>query len=128
MNIFTGIGRLTRDPEPRYSATGTAITNFTVAIDRSYKSKSGEKQTDFLPCVCFGKTAEIVAQYVHKGSQIAIEGEVNVDKYDKDGEKKIFTKINVRNVQFLDGKQAQQQEKPAEDFGDISFSDDDVPF
>ena len=91
MNHFVGIGRLVRDPEVRYTQSGKACVKFTLAIDRR-KSADGKQQADFVPCVAWEKTAEIIGQYVTKGQKIAVEGRIQTRSYDaQDGNKRYVT-------------------------------------
>ena len=104
MNTVTLIGRLVNDPEPKVFSNGTTSTTFTVAVDRNYKDKEGKKITDFIPCQAMGNTAEFVNNYLAKGRLVAIEGSLQVDRYEKDGQKKTFTKVFVNRIQALDKK------------------------
>src|SRR5699024_3540386 len=108
MNNFSGVGRLTRDPELRYTPQGTGVANFTLAIDRPFKSESGEQQTDFIRCVAFGKRAETIANYVKKGHRFGITGRVQTGSYqDKDGKTIYTTDIAVNDFTFLESKNTQ---------------------
>ena len=100
MNNVNLIGRLVRDPELRYSQSGMAVLRFTVAVDRKLsKDKKEEAQrnnqptADFISCVAFGSTAEVIANYHSKGSQIGIEGRIQTGSYDKDGQRVYTTDI-----------------------------------
>ena len=103
MNIWTGIGRLIRDPEVNYNAsTGKPIAKFTVAIDRPAQ-KGAEKQTDFINCVAFGKSAEVIGNYFSKGQRIGIEGSLRIGSYTgKDGVKRNTADIWVNNFHFIE--------------------------
>ena len=81
MNHFVGIGRLTRDPEVRYTQSGKACARFTLAIDRR-KSSDGNSQADFISCVAWEKTAEVISQYTGKGRKIAVDGRIQTRSYD----------------------------------------------
>lgn len=101
MNLVCLVGRLCADPELRYTPSGTAVANFTLAVDRPFK----KGETDFLNCAVWQKQAENCAQYLKKGSQIALEGRIQTRKYqDKDGHNRIATEIVANSVQFLDSK------------------------
>ena len=103
MNHFVGIGRLTKDPEIRYTQgdQGTKIASFTLAIDRKVK-RDGQPTADFINCKAFGKTADIVEQYAPKGKQIAITGEIQTGSYtNKEGRKVYTTDIICNQVQLL---------------------------
>jgi len=100
LNNFTGIGRLTKDPESKYTADGVAIANFTIAIDRDFKDKdTGEKTADFLPCVAWRQPAEFITQYVTKGRQVGVEGRIQTRNYvGQDGNKRYVTEVIVNRV------------------------------
>ena len=106
MNRFLGIGRLTRDPEVRYSGgeNSSANASFTLAIDRKFKQKDGEGvQADFLRCVAFGKIAETVERYLKKGLKIAVEGRIQTGSYkNRDGNTVYTTDVVVENIEFLE--------------------------
>lgn len=109
MNKVILIGRLTKDPEARYTQgnPSTAITTYSLAVDRSYK-KEGEPEADFINIVTFGKAAEFSAKYFRKGLRVAVEGELRISSYtDKDGNKKWSTNVVVNRQYFADGKQAE---------------------
>lgn len=116
MNKTFLIGRLTKDPELRYTESNKAIASFTIAIDRQYINAQGEKETDFINIVTFQKQAENVKKYVTKGSQIAIDGRIQTRNYeDKDGKRVCVTEIVADRVQFLDAKKGEksvQKEEP----------------
>lgn len=102
MNLATLVGRLVKDPELKYiPGSGMAVANFTVAIDRDFTTKDGKKETDFIDIQVWGKSAENCANYIGKGSLVGIQGSIRVEKYEKDGESRTFTKINANKVQFL---------------------------
>lgn len=99
MNKVILIGRLTKEPEMR---TGnTTVTRFTVAVDR--RTKDGQT-ADFPSCVAFGKTAEFISKYFHKGMKIAIEGRIQTGSYEKDGKKVYTTDVVVENAEFVESK------------------------
>ena len=101
MNKFYGIGNLTKAVEVRYTQQGLAVSNFTLAIKREMK----EDETDFLSCVAYGKTAELVSKYLDKGSKIAVEGHIQTGSYEnKEGKKVYTTDIVVDRVEFLSKK------------------------
>lgn len=107
-NHVTLVGRLTADPEMRYSPNGAAVTTFRLAVDRGNKSQSGEKETDFFQVVCFKEQAEMVAQHITKGRTVLVDGRIHIRTVDgDDGKKRYFTDIvaNPYGVRFLpDGK------------------------
>jgi single-strand DNA-binding protein len=130
MNKAVIIGRLTRDPEIRSTQTEKEVCTFTLAVDRNFKSKDGQKETDFINCVAWGKLAEIVAKNLTKGRLCAVTGRIQTRTYEgNDGKKKYITEIMVDDVQFLDKKESHPVDKPIED-NDFSPIDGnmDVPF
>ncbi|NFE83128.1 single-stranded DNA-binding protein [Clostridium botulinum] len=102
MNKVVLIGRLTKDPELKFTpGAGTAVTTLTLAVDK-YNSKSGQKEADFVPVVVWGKQAESTANYMTKGSQMAISGRIQTRNYEaKDGTKRYVTEVVATEVQFL---------------------------
>ena len=139
MNKVILIGRLTKDPELRYTpGNGTAVTTLTLAVD-NYNSKTGEKGADFIPVVIWGKQAENTAQYMIKGSQIAISGRITTRSYDaKDGSKRYVTEVVAdmfNGVSFLSkgngNNSSTGNSNPGNDnndaFGDMGFDSDMTP-
>jgi single-strand DNA-binding protein len=97
------IGRLTRDPELRYTAGGLAITKFSIAVDRRFKNQQGERVTDFFDCSAFRQTAEFVANYVNKGRLVAVDGRIEMNQSTgQDGQKRYYTNIICDTVETLD--------------------------
>ena len=117
MNIVTLIGRLTRDPELRFTpGTGTGVTTVTLAVD-NYNSKIGEKSADFIPVVIYGTKAENVAQYLLKGSQIAVSGRIATRNYDaKDGTKRYVSEVIANTIKFLGKAKGQANSEQAAEF------------
>lgn len=132
MNHIVLIGRLTRDPELRYTPQGVAVANFSLAVDRDTKPADGKREVDFIKIITWQKTAENVANYLKKGRLAAVEGRLQIRNYETvDGQKRSATEVVANHVQFLeraDSGQAQpvSREQPAEDFGGINL--DDLPF
>ncbi len=123
MNTVILIGRLTRDPELRYTNSGHAVANFTLAVDRPF---SKEKETDFIPIIVWQKQAEICAEYLLKGSQVAVEGRLQVRGYeDKQGNKRSATEVVASSVQFLDTR---KRERDLADHAADMFDGDSIPF
>lgn len=143
MNKVTIIGRLTKDPELKYTpGNGTAVTSITVAVDRRF-SKDGKREADFIPVVIWGKIAETTAQYTAKGKLIAVAGRIQTRSYDaKDGSKRYVTEVVADEVQFLEWGTDQRQnsgfnknsyDMPGNNFGsgyeDMTPVDEgDIPF
>ena len=112
LNNVTLAGRMTADPELRYTAQNTAVCSFTLAVERDIKS-DGEKQTDFIDCVIFGKSAETFAKYVHKGDMVIVQGRLQTNLYtDKNGVKKKATTITVEGFDFCVNKSEGTSEAP----------------
>ena len=104
MNSVQLIGRLTRDPEIRYTDGGASIARFGLAVDRRFKQENGA-DADFINIVSFGKTAEFIEKYFHKGMKIALNGRIQTGNYtDKDGKKVYTTDIVAENVEFCESK------------------------
>lgn len=104
MNSVQLIGRLTRDPEIRYTDGGSSIARFGLAVDRRFKQENGA-DADFINIVSFGKTAEFIEKYFHKGMKIALNGRIQTGNYtDKDGKKVYTTDIVAENVEFCESK------------------------
>jgi single-strand DNA-binding protein len=105
MNKVILIGRLTRDPELRYTPSELAITEFSLAVDRRFKNAQGEKTTDFFRCKAFKQTAEFVNNYLKKGNLVAVEGRIELNEFTgQDGVKKYFTDIVCDQVQSLSSR------------------------
>lgn len=133
MNKFTGIGRLTADPELRTTISGITVATFTLAVKRTYKNKNGEYDADFLRCVAYKRTAEILGQYTRKGSQIGVEGWVQTRSYeDKDGKRQYMTEIVVDRIHLLDPIRNDNQQLSDtalnDDNNEDIITEDDLPF
>ena len=126
------IGRLAKDPVLRKTQSGASVTSFTVACDRRSKQE-GQPTADFINCVAWYKVADNVAGYMHKGSQIGVEGRIQTRSYDgKDGKKVFITEVLVESVQFLDTKSNTQQTETnwnqQEQSDELVIDPDDLPF
>ena len=105
LNKIIIMGRLTRDPELRRTASSTAVAGFTLAVDRDFKSQNGEKSTDFIDVVAWRNTAEFVAKYFTKGRMAVVEGRLQIrDWKDKDGNNRRSAELVAENVYFGDSK------------------------
>ena len=125
MNHVTLIGRLTKDPEVRYTQSGTSVGTFTLAVDRRVQ-KDKPKEADFIPCVVWGKTAEVVGNWCKKGKQVGIEGRIQVRSYDaKDGSKRYVTEVIVSELELLGGK---NDGAGRSGDGYKQLTDEDIPF
>lgn len=137
MNSVNLIGRLVRDPELKYSQSGMAILRFTVAVDRKLsKEKRDEAEAnnkptaDFISCTAFGKTAEVIANYHGKGSQIGIEGRIQTGSYEKDDGTKVYTTdVLVSSITFV-GSKNNNSNSQSNDTDEAFFpvNNDDIPF
>ncbi|CAM3411720.1 single-stranded DNA-binding protein [Hydrogenibacillus schlegelii] len=138
LNRAVLVGRLTRDPELRYTANGTAVATFTLAVDRRFGRGQGEREADFIPIVTWQKLAETCAHYLRKGRLVAVEGRIQTRSYENNEGRRVYvTEVVADNVQFLDGARGQAPadggQPPAVDpFQDeatpIDLSDDELPF
>ena len=142
MNLVILTGRLIKDCELKYGASGSAYARFTIAVNRMKK----EDGADFISCTAFGKTAELIAEYTRKGNLIGVQGRLQQDIYEKDGQKQSKTGVTVDKVEFLESKKEETNTetpkksnkvnpKPDLNLGeqkptiDIEFDDDDsFPF
>ena len=105
LNRIIIMGRLTRDPELRRTGSGTPVTSFSLAVDRDFKSQSGEKETDFIDVVAWRSTAEFVSKYFTKGRMAVVEGRLQIrDWTDRDGGKRRSAEVVADNVYFGDSK------------------------
>ena len=132
MNKVVLTGRLVRDSELSYIAsTSTPKMSFSIAVERNYQKDKNNKKVDFINCEQLGKHVENLCQYVTKGKQILVEGELNIDNYEKDGEKRSFTKVKVDRLEFLGGttteKKTNADTLEFTDFQEVN-DDEDIPF
>ena len=109
MNTIILIGRTTKDIELRRTGSGTVVASFTLAVNRDFKTQDGQ-DTDFIQCVAWKKTAELLNQYVHKGDRIALNGSIRTRNYeDKYGKKVYVTEVLANHVEFLETKKNSEQ-------------------
>jgi len=127
LNRVVLIGRLVADPQLRYSQSGTAVTNFRIAVDRPFTAK----ETDFIDCIAFRKLAEVVANNLTKGRLIGVDGRLQIREYERQGQRRRVAEVVADTVQFLDrpkdeasssGRGSRRQDD------DDGFNPDDVPF
>lgn len=110
INRVVMVGRLTKDPEYRTTQSGVSVTTFTLAVNRTFTNAQGEREADFINCVTFRKQAEIVNNYLNKGSLAGVDGRVQSRTYENDEGKRVFiTEVVAESVQFLDTKNNNQQ-------------------
>lgn len=130
MNQCALIGRVTKDIELRYTQNQKAVARFTLAVDR----RKSDDDADFISCIAWNKTAEIMEKYVHKGDQVGVSGHIRTGSYEKDGHKVYTTDVIVEELKLLGGKRDQaQQAKPepktdADGFMNANDIDEDLPF
>lgn len=138
MNKVIIVGRLTRDPEVRYTQSGKAVASFTVAVNRRFSRSDQQNTADFIPVVAWEKLAEICGNNLIKGSQVLVEGRLQVRNYDaQDGSKRYVTEIVAQEIEFMGGKPTKGPEDQAgaapatggaDSFGSQVFPDEEIPF
>lgn len=122
MNSITLLGRLTKDPELKYSQKGTAYCRFTLAVTRPFN----KDETDFINCVAMDKTAEVMADYLRKGKRIAIQGRLQIGSYEKNGNTFYTADVMVSNLHFIDYKDDKNSNNNS--FVNNDGNDEDFPF
>lgn len=151
LNSVILIGRLTKDPELRYTPNGIAVSTFTLAVERNYTNKQGQKEADFIIIDAWRNTAEFIAKYITKGRLIAVEGKIQTSNYENNEGKRVYvTKVVADNVRALDSNkrdntynkndrvddsfnqndntQKENKDPFSDDGSPIDISDDDLPF
>lgn len=143
LNRVVLVGRLTRDPDLRYTPNGVAVANFTVAANRPFRKENGDQEADFINCVVWRKAAENLANYMKKGSMIGVDGRIQTRSYEgQDGKMVYVTEVLAENIQYLESRGGQAQEsqrgltpepQPQKNTWDssgqeIDIADDDLPF
>lgn len=136
LNRIVLMGRLTRDPELRHTQSGTSVASFTLAVDRDFKSQSGEKQTDFIDIVAWRTTGEFAAKYLSKGRMAVVEGRLQLrDWTDKDGGKRRSAEVMADSIYFADSKKESDSREPAnynepqeQQFAELAGDDGELPF
>ena len=130
LNTWTGVGRITADPELKTTTSGVSVTGFTLAVDRAY-AKDGNRQTDFIPCTAFRGTADFITKYAHKGDVVGVVGALQSRKYeDKEGKTRTAYEVVVNEVSICNGrKQDESENRPAPvEVADIAENDEGLPF
>ena len=132
MNKVILAGRLVRDPELRYTQTGKAVASFTLAVNRRF-SRNQEQTADFIPIVVWDKLAEVCSKHLFKGSQVLIEGRMQVRNYEaQDGSKRYVTEVIAQELEFMGSKPTALESKPlspqAQNFGQEVHPDEEIPF
>ena len=121
MNFTFQIGRLTKDVELRYTQQGTAVANFTVAVNRD-RTANGEPEADYHRCTAWGKTAEAIANNLRKGAMVAVQGKIQNRSYDKDGQRVYITEIKVDQVKFLTPRNQQQGQGQSQTYNQGNYN------
>jgi len=110
INRVVLVGRLTRDPELRYTSSNTAVTSFTVAVNRQFTNAQGNRDADFINCAIWRKAAEIFVKYTHKGSLVSVDGRIQTSSYEnQQGQRFYRTDVIVENFSFLDSNHENSQ-------------------
>lgn len=132
LNKIMVMGRLTRDPELRYTQSGTPVASFTVAVDRDFADQNGKRETDFIDCVAWRQGGEFVSKYFSKGSMIVVVGRLQLrDWTDKEGNKRRTAEIVTESTYFGESKRKDgYEERPVEEpqFEELPDDDGDLPF
>ena len=136
LNHITIMGRLTRDPELRRTQSGTAVASFSLALDRDVKNQDGSRSADFIDCVAWRGTAELVSKYFSKGRMVGVSGRLQIrDWTDKDGGKRWSAEVVAENVYFADSRKDDESQpvystppSSGRDFAEISEEDGECPF
>ncbi len=138
MNKVILMGRFTRDAEIRYSSgeNATAVARFTLAVNRRFQKEENEQKADFISCIAFEKTAEVIEKYTYQGMKVAIEGRIQTSSYtNKDGNKVYTTQVIVENLEFAEKKAGTEENGGAEHeaadedgFMNIPDGDEELPF
>ena len=119
MNKWTGLGRITKNPDIRTTPSGKQVASFTIAVDRPFLNEQGQREADFIPCVVWGKSAELIGNSCQKGHRLLVEGRLQIRNFDaKDGTKHWVTEIIVSSFEFIE----KREQKTMADMGE------DVPF
>jgi single-strand DNA-binding protein len=113
INRVVLVGRLTKDPELKYTPNGIAVARFTLAVNRTFSNQQGEREADFINCVVWRKQAENTANFLRKGSLAGVEGRIQTSSFDgQDGKRVFMTEVVADSVQFLEPKNASSQQRP----------------
>jgi single-strand DNA-binding protein len=127
MNTWIGIGNLGRDPEVKFTPSGQAVANFSIALNERWKDKDGaaQERTEWVRIVVWGKQAETCGQYLSKGRQVAVIGRLQTRDYEKDGQKHYITEIVASHVEFIGSKpqEGTQREAPGQGIGGVPMQE-----
>lgn len=132
LNRVVIIGRLTRDPELRYTPSGNASCTFTLAVERNFKNSNGEREADFIPIVTWRQLAENCANYLRKGRLTAVEGRIQTRSYENNEGRRVYvTEVLADNVRFLESAKNEDLQQQNDDYSvgtPIDISEEDLPF
>lgn len=132
INNVVLVGRLTKKPELKFTANGTKYTQFSVAVQKKFKSQNGEYESDFISCLMWSTAAENFTKFTNKGSLVGIEGRIQTRSYDKDGKRVYITEVVAENFSLLESKKVTESRnnvvQPIEESPFNGVSDDDLPF
>lgn len=133
INNVVLVGRLTKKPELKFTTTGTKYTQFSVAVQRKFKNKSGEYEADYINCIMWRTAAENFVKFTDKGSLVGIEGKIQTRRYDKDGRTVYITEVLAEGFSLLETKETTEARNNQPVFNSnedepIEFSEDDLPF
>lgn len=129
LNRVILIGRLTKDPELRYTQGGAAVASFTLAVNRARTNQQGEREADFIPIVVWQKQAENCANFIGKGSLVAVDGRLQIRTYDdKEGQRRWVTEVVAETVRFLDKRDSGGNQGTRTLGNEVDFNEDDIPF
>lgn len=124
MNKIILKGTIVKDVEVRHTSSGVAVATLTIAVRRDYKNQKGEYESDFIRCVAYRETAELLEKYFQKGNGILIEGQIKTGSYENNGKKVFTTDVMIEHVEFVDKK---EKKDPFEEMGQ-QVSEDVLPF
>lgn len=129
LNHIVIMGRLTKDPELRYTDSGAAVASFTLACDRDFKDKSGQKATDFIDIVAWRNTAEFVSKYFSKGRMAVVSGRLQIRRWqDGEGNNRRAAEIVAETIYFGDSKQEMPKITPQDDYALLDEEEGELPF
>lgn len=132
INHVVVVGRLTKNPELKFTTNGTKYTQFSVAVQKKFKNQSGEYESDFISCLMWSTAAENFIKFTNKGSLVGIEGRIQTRSYDKDGKRVYLTEVVAENFSLLESKKVTESRsnvvQPIEKNPFNGVSDDDLPF
>ena len=140
MNIVILIGNLVKDVELKATTSGKEVCQFTLGVQRNYKNGEGKYDSDFISCIAYGKTAELISKYTKKGDKLSVEGRILTRNYEKDGKKVYVTEVLVSNISFLTPKKEVKEETPKidpyeamgkrieEEQQELDFDENNLPF